>query len=140
MNVLDWLLIVLVLAYALSGYWQGFVTGAMATAGLLLGGLTGVWLAPFALGDAHPSLLVSLGALFIVIVCATLGQAFFQYGGARLRETIRWQPFRAVDAVGGADAVGVDVGVDLPRVDQVVHLVQRKRHGAIVPHAARTTT
>ena len=56
MNLLDWLLIVLVLAYALSGYWQGFVTGAFATAGLLLGGLFGVWLAPIALGDADPSL------------------------------------------------------------------------------------
>ena len=46
MNLLDWLLVGLVLAYALSGYWQGFVTGAFATAGLLLGGLIGVWLAP----------------------------------------------------------------------------------------------
>ena len=42
------------LAYALSGYWQGFVTGAFATVGLLLGGLFGVWLAPMALGDADP--------------------------------------------------------------------------------------
>ena len=32
MNALDWLLVALVLAYALSGYWQGFVTGAFATA------------------------------------------------------------------------------------------------------------
>ena len=109
MNLLDWLLVGLVLTYALSGYWQGFVTGAMATAGLLLGGLLGVWLAPLALGDANPSVLVSLGALFIVIVCASLGQAFFQYGGARLRDTISWQPFRAVDAAGGAVLSGVAV-------------------------------
>src|SRR6478752_5659718 len=74
-NLLDWLLVVLVLAYALSGYWQGFITGAFATTGLLLGGLFGVWLAPVALGDATPSLLVSLGALFIVILSASLGQA-----------------------------------------------------------------
>ncbi len=32
-NLLDWLLVVLVLAYALSGYWQGFITGAFATSG-----------------------------------------------------------------------------------------------------------
>ena len=75
MNLLDWLLVVLVLAYALSGYWQGFITGAFATGGLLLGGLFGVWLAPIALGDANPSLMVSLGALFIVILAASLGQA-----------------------------------------------------------------
>jgi S1-C subfamily serine protease len=103
------MLLALLLAYAVSGYWQGFVTGAFATAGLLLGGLLGVWLAPVALGDASPSLMVSLGALFIVILAASLGQAFFQYGGARLRETIRWQPFRAVDAAGGAVLSGAAV-------------------------------
>ena len=102
MNLLDWLLVVLLLAYALSGYWQGFVTGAFATAGLLLGGLFGVWLAPVALGDADPSLLVSLGALFIVILCASLGQGLLQWGGAKLRDRITWQPARALDAVGGA--------------------------------------
>jgi S1-C subfamily serine protease len=101
-NLLDWLLLVLALAYALSGYWQGFITGAFATAGLLLGGLLGVWLAPVALGDADPSLWVSLGALFIVILAASLGQAVLQLAGARIRSRITWQPARAVDAVGGA--------------------------------------
>ena len=102
MNLLDWLLVLLVVAYALSGYWQGFVTGAFATIGLLLGGLFGIWLAPQALGDAAPSLWVSLGALFIVILSATIGQAMFQYAGAKVRDKITWQPARAVDAVGGA--------------------------------------
>ena len=73
MNVLDWCLVALVGIYALSGYWQGFITGASATAGLLLGGLAGIWVAPLALGDAAPSLWVSLGALFIVIISASLG-------------------------------------------------------------------
>lgn len=109
MNLLDWLLVVLVLAYALSGYWQGFVTGAFATAGLLLGGLVGVLLAPVALGDASPSLLVSLGALFIVILGASLGQALLQFAGARIRDRIRWQPVRALDAVGGAALSAVAV-------------------------------
>lgn len=102
MNVLDWLLVLLVLAYALSGYWQGFVTGAFATLGLLGGGLAGILLAPVVLGSLDPSLAVSLGALFIVILCASLGQAVLQYAGARVRERITWQPARAVDAIGGA--------------------------------------
>ena len=102
MNVLDWCLVALVGIYALSGYWQGFITGACATAGLLLGGLGGIWVAPLALGDAAPSLWVSLGALFIVIVSASLGQALFQYAGAKVRDRITWQPIRAVDAVGGS--------------------------------------
>ena len=102
MNFLDWCLVVLTLAYALSGYWQGFITGAFATAGLLLGGLVGIWLAPLLLGDAAPSMWVSLGALFVVLVMASLGQAVFQFAGTRIRAKITWQPIRAVDAIGGA--------------------------------------
>ncbi|CUR62518.1 putative serine protease [metagenome] len=102
MNVLDWCLLALVGIYALSGYWQGFITGAFATSGLLIGGLLGVWAAPTALGDAAPSLWVSLGALFIVIVSASVGQALLQYAGSRIRDRITWQPIRAVDAIGGS--------------------------------------
>jgi len=102
MNFLDWCLVVLTLAYALSGYWQGFITGAFATAGLLVGGLIGIWLAPILLGDAAPSLWVSLGALFVVLVMASLGQAVLQFAGTRIRARLTWQPIRAVDAVGGA--------------------------------------
>lgn len=133
MNVLDWLLVALVLAYALSGYWQGFITGAFATAGLLLGGLFGVWLAPTALGEANPSLVVSLGALFIVILAASLGQALFQFAGSRIRERITWQPARALDAVGGAllSAVAVllvawalGVAISGSRIDGITPVVR----------------
>jgi S1-C subfamily serine protease len=102
MNLLDWCLVLIVIAYALSGYWQGFITGAFATVGLLIGGLLGIWLAPHLLGDAKPSLWVSLAALFVVLVCASFGQAVLQYAGTRVREQITWQPVRALDAVGGA--------------------------------------
>ncbi|HLN76124.1 MAG TPA: MarP family serine protease [Nocardioidaceae bacterium] len=103
MNVLDWILVFVVIAYAVSGYWQGFISGAFATAGLLIGGFVSVfWLVPKLLGDAAPSLWVSLGALFVVLLSASFGQAVFQYVGARIRDRITWQPVRAVDAVGGA--------------------------------------
>ncbi|MGZ4438670.1 MAG: MarP family serine protease [Nocardioides sp.] len=132
MNALDWLLVVLVVAYAVSGYWQGFISGVFATGGLLLGGLVGVWLAPRLLGDAKPALWVSLGALFVVLVCASFGQAVLQFVGTRIRDTIRWQPVRALDAVGGAAlsmvavlvvawALGVAVsGAKLPWVSKEV--------------------
>jgi len=132
LNVLDLVLLLLVLAYAVSGYWQGFISGAFATAGLLVGGLVGVLLAPRLLGEAAPALWVSLAALFVVLVCASFGQALLQYVGSRLRDQITWQPVRAVDAVGGAAlsmvavlvvswALGVAVsGATLPWVsDQV---------------------
>ncbi|MDN5746579.1 MAG: MarP family serine protease [Nocardioidaceae bacterium] len=102
MNFIDWMLLLLVLAYALSGYWQGFITGAFATAGLLAGGFIGVILAPLILGRLDPSITVSLAALFIVILCASLGQALLQYAGAQVREKVTWQPARALDAIGGA--------------------------------------
>jgi len=101
-NPLDILLLVLVLAYAVSGYWQGFVTGAFATAGLLLGGFLGIWASPEVLGEVEPSVWVSLGALVLVLVSASFGQALFQFLGARIRDRITWQPARALDAVGGA--------------------------------------
>jgi len=149
MNVLDWLLLLLVAAYALSGYWQGFVTGAFATAGLLLGGLLGIWLAPIALGQADPSLWVSLGALFIVILSASIGQALLQYAGARLRDKITWQPARALDAIGGAVlsalavlvvAWALGVAVSGSRIGQVTPLVRESavlaKVNAALPQAA----
>lgn len=101
MNFLDWCLVLITLAYALSGYWQGFITGAFATVGLVVGGLFGIWVAPHILGNVEPALWVSLAALFVVLVCASFGQAFAQYAGAKVRDKITWQPIRAVDAVGG---------------------------------------
>ncbi len=132
MNALDIFLLVLLLAYAVSGYWQGFITGAFATTGLLVGGFLGIWLAPVLLGDAKPSVWVSLGALFIVLLAASLGQALMQFVGSRLRARITWQPVRALDAVGGAAlsivavlvvtwALGVAVqGVQLPWLSKQV--------------------
>ena len=102
MNLLDWCLLLVAFAYALSGYWQGFITGAFATLGLVLGGLLGIWLAPKLLGDASPSVGISLAALFVVLVCASFGQALLQFAGSRVRAKITWQPVRALDAVGGA--------------------------------------
>lgn len=102
MNWLDWVLILVVLTYALSGYWQGFVTGAFATVGLLIGGALGIFVVPLVFGSADPSVGVSMGAIFIVILCASLGQALLQFAGARVRDRITWQPVRAVDAAGGA--------------------------------------
>jgi S1-C subfamily serine protease len=102
MNVLDWLLVVLTLAYGISGYWQGFVTGATATLGLLVGGALGIVLVPLALGQLAPSITVSLGALMCVLVSASIGQALGSVAGARARDRITWKPARSLDAIGGA--------------------------------------
>jgi S1-C subfamily serine protease len=149
MNALDIVLALLLLAYAVSGYWQGFITGAFATGGLLLGGLLGIWLAPQLLGDAAPSVWVSLGALFVVLLGASVGQALLQLVGARIRDRITWQPARALDAAGGAAlsvvavlvvawALGVAVsGARLPWVSDQVRGSQVLRHvNGVVPSQA----
>jgi S1-C subfamily serine protease len=101
-NFLDLLLILLTLAYGVSGYWQGFVTGASATVGLLIGGLLGIVVIPHLLGGFEPSVGLSLIALVTVLVTASVGQALGAYGGGWIRSHITWEPVRALDAVGGA--------------------------------------
>jgi S1-C subfamily serine protease len=101
-NVLDIILLLFAFAYALSGYRQGFIVGACATAGLLLGGAIGIWVAPMVLEGYDPSLTVSLAALCGVLLCAAVGQAVAAYAGGALRRRVTWHPARAVDAVGGA--------------------------------------
>jgi S1-C subfamily serine protease len=132
MNVLDIVLLVFALAYALSGYRQGFIVGACATAGLLVGGAVGIWVAPMVLEGYDPSLVVSLAALCGVLLCAAIGQTVAAYAGGALRRRVTWHPARALDAVGGALlsaaaalvvawALGVAVsGAQIPAVNREV--------------------
>ena len=98
MNILDIILLLFAFAYALSGYRQGFIVGACATAGLLVGGALGIWVAPMVLEGYDPSLTVSLAALCGVLLCAALGQAVAAYAGGALRRRVTWHPARALDA------------------------------------------
>lgn len=102
MNALDWVLLFLVVVYAVSGLQQGFIIGSGATLGLLVGGFLGVQVTPLLLDDFDPSLSVSLAAILLVMVCAFAGQALGAYGGGRLRGRLTWQPARVLDAAGGA--------------------------------------
>ena len=87
-NLLDWLLVVLVARLRalrlLAGLHHRRVRDHRPAARRPVRRLA----RPVALGDADPSVLVSLGALFIVILCASLGQALLQFAGARLRDRI----------------------------------------------------
>lgn len=148
MNLLDWLLVVLVLAYGVSGYWQGFVTGASATLGLLVGGGLGILAVPLVLGDLGPSVGVSLAALACVLLTATIGQALGSLAGTRARRRIPWRPVRWLDAIGGAGlsmaavlviawVLGYAVsGTKLPSIsDQVRESSVLSRVDAVMPDA-----
>lgn len=102
MNVLDVVLLVVVLGQAVSGYWQGFLVGASATVGLLLGGLAGIVAAPAVLGGLDSPVAAGVAAVVGVLVLASVGQLAGAYLGALLRRTLTWSPARALDALGGA--------------------------------------
>ena len=102
MNTLDWVLVALVLAFALFGFRQGFLVGLCATVGLIAGGALGVVLAPWALERFEPSFGLAAAAVLAVLFLASLGQASGALVGWSLRRRITWRPVGAVDAVGGA--------------------------------------
>lgn len=106
MNVLDYLLLAGAAWFAWVGYRQGFVVGILSVIGFLGGGLAAVYLLPVIwdnlTDDAEVSSLAAVVAIVIVIVCASVGQAFTTHLGNKLRRYITWSPARALDATGGA--------------------------------------
>ncbi|KIF75112.1 colicin V synthesis protein [Streptomyces sp. 150FB] len=106
MNVLDILLLLAAVWFAIVGYRQGFVVGILSVIGFLGGGLVAVYLLPVVWDqlteDANVSTTAAVVAVVIVIVCASVGQAFTTHLGNKLRRFITWSPARALDATGGA--------------------------------------
>lgn len=102
MNSLDILIVLVLVAYAVSGYFQGFVVNLIATVGLLLGGLLAVAVVPKLLSGRTPTLTTSLIALGAVIGAAAIGQGIGTYVGTGLRDGLTWRPLRWVDAVAGS--------------------------------------
>ncbi|MBD0737402.1 MarP family serine protease [Streptomyces sp. CBMA29] len=106
MNVLDFLLILAAVWFAVVGYRQGFVVGVMSVVGFLGGGLAAIYLLPLfwdkATDHSSPGSVAVITAVVVVIVCASVGQAFTTHLGNKLRTRITWSPARAVDAGGGA--------------------------------------
>ncbi|MEV4973564.1 MarP family serine protease [Streptomyces scopuliridis] len=106
MNVLDILLLLAAVWFAVVGYRQGFVVGILSVIGFLGGGLVAVYILPVVwakmTADSEVSTTAAVVAIVIVIVCASVGQAFTTHLGNKLRRYITWSPARALDAGGGA--------------------------------------
>ena len=103
MNIVDWLLIGGFVVFAIVGWRQGFVAGALSFLGFLGGGLLAVlWLPDvverFVDSSWWQIVVVAVG----VLVSAILGQALLSILGRRLRSSMTWRPVRFVDNVGGA--------------------------------------
>lgn len=101
-TLVDLILLVLVVVFAVNGYRQGFLVGLLSFAGFFGGALLGLQLGPLIArnfeGDTM-RVLVSLAAIFGI---AAAGQAAAGFVGARLRSAIRNATARRFDDAGGA--------------------------------------
>ena len=102
-DLLDVLLGVAALLFALSGYRQGFVVGVLSFVGFLGGGVLGAKVAPSlartALLHSFPTAAVGLGVVFLA---ATVGQVLATMVGSAVRRRLTWQLARRGDALLGA--------------------------------------
>ncbi len=102
-SLLDVVLVVACLLFAVSGYRQGFVVGVLSFVGFLGGGVLGARLAPSVAGSAFfsqfPRTVVGLGVVFLL---ASVGQLLATIIGGALRKRLTWHPARQVDALAGA--------------------------------------
>jgi uncharacterized membrane protein required for colicin V production len=100
--VVDGILILLMLVFAISGYRQGFVIGALSFGGFFSGVLIGLQVGPLIADkftDSTTRLVVSLVAIFAL---AVLGQTLAGWLGTHLRRAISSRPLQRVDDMGGA--------------------------------------
>ncbi|MFJ4848969.1 MULTISPECIES: MarP family serine protease [unclassified Streptomyces] len=106
MNVLDIVLLLAAVWFAIVGYRQGFIVGVMSVIGFLGGGLVAIYVLPViwheVTGNSAPGTVAVVAAVVLVIVCASVGQAFTTHLGNKVRTHVSWSPARAVDAIGGA--------------------------------------
>ncbi|KQX61653.1 MarP family serine protease [Angustibacter sp. Root456] len=111
--MIDLVLALVILGYAVSGYRQGAVVGFLSLAGFLGGGALAMWGLPRLLDrslamdgtDLRRVLLLVVG----VLLAAALGQALAVAVGVRLRNRVTARPARVVDALLGAVASVVAV-------------------------------
>ncbi|MGA8114916.1 MAG: MarP family serine protease [Actinocatenispora sp.] len=101
-SFVDVVLIVLAVLFAINGYRQGFVVGALSFVGFIGGALIGLQLAPFAVKRFDGPAAKVVVALIVVLVVAVLLQALAALIGSRIRRSIHNQAAQVLDDLGGA--------------------------------------
>jgi S1-C subfamily serine protease len=102
MNVVDVVLAVSMIVFAVVGWRRGFLYGLLSLVGFLLGAAFGLWLAPRVVGRWDPGIGTAIVALVVVFMSAILGQVLVGLGGKRLRERVTWKPAVKLDAAAGS--------------------------------------
>lgn len=102
-DLLDIVLVVASVLFAISGYRQGFVVGVLSFVGFLGGGVVGAKLAPsVAAADLFAQFPRTVVALGVVFLLASVGQVLATLVGGAVRSRLTWRPARQVDALAGA--------------------------------------
>ncbi|MFF8870779.1 MarP family serine protease [Streptomyces massasporeus] len=110
MDLLDILLLLVVLAYAASGYRRGLVAGCVSLAGFVGGAVVGVWALPWVMDLVEAGTTrATLTAVFTVLLPAVVGHELAGRLALRLRRELDRGPLRMADGVGGAVANAVAV-------------------------------
>jgi S1-C subfamily serine protease len=101
-SLLDLLLLVLMVIFAINGYRQGFVVGLLSFLGFFAGAALGLQIGPAIathFSQEAARVAISLGCVFGI---ALLGQALTNWVGEKIRGNIRNRTGQSVDDVGGA--------------------------------------
>jgi S1-C subfamily serine protease len=109
--VIDILLLFVLAWYAISGYRQGLVVGALSLGGFLGGALLAMVVVPTATQSLVPGLQRSFIVLVGVLLLAWLGQLLGALVGGRVREQLTFRPAQVVDQLLGAVAGLVSVAL-----------------------------
>jgi S1-C subfamily serine protease len=102
-DVLDLILIVVVAAFAVSGYRQGFIVGILSFFGFVGGALLGAEFGPsisraLVGGQTQQDVI----AVVLLVSFAVLGQFIASSIGAAMRSTVTWRSATVLDSAGGA--------------------------------------
>ncbi|MEU3855995.1 MarP family serine protease [Streptomyces sp. NPDC028722] len=110
MDLLDLLLALLIVVYAVSGYRRGLVAGCVSLTGFVGGAAVGVWVLPWVTGQvARGTSAATVLAVLTVVVPAVVGHELAGRLALRLRGELDRGPLRVADGAGGAAANAVAV-------------------------------
>lgn len=102
-DLLDLILLALAAAFAVAGYRQGFIIGALGLAGFLGGAALAAVFSPHiarALANSTPQ--QALVAIIVVFLAAVTGQMIASMVGTAMSSRLTWRPAALVDSAGGA--------------------------------------
>ena len=109
-DLLDLILIVLVIAFGVAGYRQGFIIGVLSFAGFIGGGVIGAAFGPrIARSVTMNPAWQAVAAIVVVFLAAMIGQLLASGVGVAMRSRLTWRPATVVDAVGGAGISAIAV-------------------------------